>query len=92
MLFFAFSLKEFVFIIRVEDLGGGKLVLLMKITSCKNKWTVNASRKSLHTCFFILAGCLSWMRAVEYESFFSVFRSVLPLTRVVSSAKPPWEK
>lgn len=45
MLFFTVSLKEFVFIIRVKDLGG-KLVLLMKITSCENKWTVNASRKS----------------------------------------------
>lgn len=35
---------------------GGKLVLLMKITSCENKWTVNASHKELHTCFFLLPG------------------------------------
>ena len=50
MLFFTVSLKEFVFIIRVKDLGG-KLVLLMKITSCENKWTVNASRKSCKPVF-----------------------------------------
>lgn len=73
---------------------GGKLVLLMKITSCKNKWTVNANNNSCIPAsfffFFSPAGCLSWMRGVEYESFFSVFRSVL--TKVVSTAKSPREE
>lgn len=59
MLFFTVSLKEFVFIIRVKDLGG-KLVLLMKITSCENKWTVNASRKSCIPVFYF-----SWVLELD---------------------------
>lgn len=68
---------------------GGKLVLLMKITSCENKWTVNASHKELHTCFFFFfcqvltqdESCLVW---IIFSPFVAVFCPLPGLWAVLS--------
>lgn len=86
---FSLSQLEFVFIILVEVCGeigfANENYLLGKQMNC------NASNKESHTCYCPSAG-LSWTRAVGDESFFPEFCSLLPLARVVSTAKPAWEE